>query len=107
MKFRNEKYLMGLKIRNIRKQKGYTQEKFCEIIDIDISGLSKIENGKCFPSIETIYKIMQKLNIFPNEIFGEKTSNDSIQDELIIEKIKQLSKKDKEKVMKIIEILKN
>ena len=97
---------MELKIKNIRKQKGYTQEKLCEILDIDISGLSKIENGKCFPSCETIYKIIYKLNIFPNEIFGNGSLNAVSQDDLIVEKIKELSKKDKEKIIKIIEILK-
>lgn len=107
MKFESEKILIGLKIRNIRKQKGFTQEKLCEILDIDVSGLSKIENGKCFPSVETICKIIKKLDISPNELFGLNSLKDDIEYDLITEKIKKLSKKEQEKVIKIIEIIKS
>jgi len=107
MKFEDEKRLMGLKIRNIRKEKGFTQEKLCEVLDIDISGLSKIENGKCFPSVETIYKIIKKLDISPNILFGKNSSDESPKDDLIIERIRNLTLKEKEKVSKIIDIVKN
>ena len=106
MKFKDEKTLMGLKIKAVRKQKGFTQEKFCEVLDIDISGLSKIENGKCFPSTETIFKIIKNLDISPNELFSSSNKND-LQDDLVVEKIKQLSSNDKQKVLKIIQILKS
>ncbi len=105
MDFKDEKILMGLKIRNIRKQKGFTQEKLSEILNIDISGLSKIENGKCFPSVETIYKIIKKLEISPNELFNKNPSPLNTKEDLIIEKIKKLPSKDKEKVLKIVEII--
>lgn len=105
MDFKDEKILMGLKIRNIRKEKGFTQEKLSEILNIDISGLSKIENGKCFPSVETIYKIIKKLEISPNELFNKSPSHSDIKENLTIEKIKKLSSKDKEKVLKILEII--
>lgn len=105
MDFKDEKILMGLKIRNIRKEKGFTQEKLSEILNIDISGLSKIENGKCFPSVETIYKIIKKLEISPNELFNKSPSYLDTKENLTIEKIKKLSSKDKEKVLKILEII--
>lgn len=109
MNLEEKKSLFGLKIKNYRKQKGYTQEQLAEVLAIDISGLSKIENGKCFPSLETICKIMETLEIQPNDMFdflgfGKKQS---IKDEIVIEKVRQLSSKDKHKVLKIIEIIKN
>jgi len=109
MNLENQKCLMGLKIKNFRKQKGYTQEKLSEILNIDISGLSKIENGKSFPSVETVCKLMETLKIPPQELFdfiNYKTKKD-LKDEIFVEKMKQLSAKDKEKMLKFLEILKS
>ena len=108
MDIKDRKSLFGLKIKTFRKQKGYTQEYLAEVLSMDISGLSKIENGKCFPSLETICKIMETLKIEPNEMFDflKLTKKQNLKDEMIIEKFKQLSHKDKQKVIKIIEIVK-
>lgn len=109
MNSENQKSLLGLKIRNFRKQKGYTQEKLSEILNIDISGLSKIENGKSFPSVETACKLMETLKIPPEELFDfiNCKTRKSLKDEIFLEKMKQLSSKDKEKILKFIEILKD
>lgn len=70
------KLLTGLRIKNIRERLKYTQEQMSELIQIDISALSKIENGKNFPSYETLYKffgimikISKALDAEPNEMF--------------------------------------
>ena len=108
MNFKDEKALMGLKIKNFRKEKSYTQEKLSEILNIDVSGLSKIENGKCFPSTETLFKLIKILEINPNELFNStNNSPKEIKDEILIEKIKKLSQKDKEKISKFIELIKD
>ena len=49
MNFKNEKFLLGLKIKNFRKNQPYTQEQLSEALGMDVSALSKIENGKSFP----------------------------------------------------------
>ena len=49
MNSEDKKNLLGLKIKGFRKQNKYTQEKLSELLSMDISALSKIENGKCFP----------------------------------------------------------
>lgn len=51
---------LGKQIRTFRNKKGYTQEQFCEIIDLDQSNLSNIENGKTFPDIVTLYSFIKK-----------------------------------------------
>lgn len=63
------KLLTGLRIKNIRERLKYTQEQMSELIQIDISALSKIENGKNFPSYETLYKFFGILKINPTELF--------------------------------------
>jgi len=110
MNLEDKKNLLGLKIKGFRKQNKYTQEKLSELLSMDISALSKIENGKCFPSVETICKMIEMLKIEPNEMFdflsfaNKKTQ---IKEEIVLEKVRQLSSKDKQKVLKIIEIIKN
>ena len=109
MNLEDKKYLLGLKIKGFRKKKNFTQEKLSELLSMDISALSKIENGKCFPSMETVCKMIEMLKISPNEMFDFLNFDKSqeLKDEIIIEKIRQLSHKDKQKVLKIIEIVKN
>lgn len=37
---------LGDKIRHVREQRGYSQEQLAEMMDINRSTISKIENGK-------------------------------------------------------------
>ncbi|MBQ7286385.1 MAG: helix-turn-helix transcriptional regulator [Candidatus Gastranaerophilales bacterium] len=110
MDLNDKKILLGLKIKSFRKEKGYTQEKLSEVLSMDISALSKIENGKCFPSLETICKFMEVLKVCPNSLFDfilNDTKNNNIEDDIALEKVRQLSHKDKIKVLKFIELIKN
>lgn len=66
---KNYKNILGQKIKQIRNSMKLTQEGFCNEIDLEISNLSNIENGKSFPSMQTLTKIISKFNIEPNFIF--------------------------------------
>ena len=66
----NLKKLLGKKIQEIRKSRHLTQETLAELVEIDTSSISHIENGKYYPSAENLEKIMQILNIKPSEIFN-------------------------------------
>ena len=60
----NTKKLLGTRIKEIRKAKGLTQEQLAESIGIEIPSLSNIENGKTYPSSDTIEGLIQVL-MFP------------------------------------------
>lgn len=47
----------GIKIREFRKAKGFTQEKLAEMIDISTRHMSRIETGTNFPSTELIERL--------------------------------------------------
>ena len=108
MDLNDRKYLLGLKIKTFRKQKSYTQEKFADILGMDISALSKIENGKCYPSLSTIFKMIETLGVSPDELFDFLNVSNSLKlkDDIVIEKVKQLSQKDKQKVLKFLDLIK-
>ena len=71
----NIKYELGQRIQYLRKMNKYTQEKFAEILDIDITSLSKIETGRNYPSPETLTKIAKALNIELHLLFDFEKFN--------------------------------
>jgi len=60
----------GEKLKNIRKLKGYTQEKFAECIGVNLRQLARIEAGESFVTAETLYNICIALNESPSILFG-------------------------------------
>lgn len=54
--------ILGYIIKKARLKKELTQHQLSEIINIDQSDLSKIENGKLCPSLSTIKRIAKGLN---------------------------------------------
>ena len=45
-KIKEHRLKLGDKIRQVREQKGYSQEQLADMMDINRSTISKIENGK-------------------------------------------------------------
>lgn len=54
---------LGDKIRNLRLEKGLTQEDAAHDAEIDYSFYNQIENGKRNPSIITLKKIARALGV--------------------------------------------
>ena len=87
----DNKKLLGKRIKELRKAKGYTQEKLAELIDIETCSLSAIEIGRHYPSMPTLAKIAESLNVELKNLFefGHiKTKKEKI--ELIKNKISEL-----------------
>lgn len=68
------KKLLGKRIKQIRKNAGFTQEKLSELIGIETGSLSTIESGRSFPSLVTLEKISQILNVEMKAFFDYDTS---------------------------------
>src|ERR1035437_9094937 len=66
---RSTKELLGARIREIRKGYKYSQEHLAEKVDVDPRYISRIELGKCFPSLETLEVIAQALSVELRELF--------------------------------------
>lgn len=61
---------IGKKIKRIRLEKGFTQEKLAELIDISQKALSSIEVGENFLKAETLDKLLVALDITAEELFA-------------------------------------
>ncbi len=60
---------LGQKIQYLRKKKGYSQETFSLIINMDRTYLASVEAGKRNISIKNIKKIADGLSISLSELF--------------------------------------
>lgn len=79
------KKLLGQRIKNIRVNKGLTQEQLTEKLNIGQRTLSKIERGNAFVSAETLAKLLTALDIGIDELFnfGYLQEKEIIKEELI------------------------
>ncbi len=61
---------IGNNIRTVRKQRGYSQEEFADVAGFSRSYYTEIETGKRNISVLNLIKIIEALNVDPNEIIG-------------------------------------
>lgn len=59
---------VGLKIRSIREGKNLSIMDLADMLDIEYNNLIRIEKGRTNPTIITLYKIGQALNVKLPEI---------------------------------------
>lgn len=72
--------IMEHRIKELIKEKGYTQQEFADLLGMSRVGLAQIVNGK--PSYPTLEKIAKALNVpmwqlfaSPDEVKGEEDNN--------------------------------
>ena len=64
---------MAARIKARREALGFTQESFCEAIDLSASSYTKIENAFQKPALDTLIRIAKRLDLSLDYIvFGSK-----------------------------------
>lgn len=98
---------LGNRIKYLRLQRGISQEKLAEAIDIATTSLSYVETGRGFMTLTTLEKLANVLNVDLYEIFQFSTINSTEEMyDYIISKLNMV-KNDEEKIKMIYNILKN
>ena len=97
------KHNVGRRIKEIRKKRGFSQEKLAELVDIEQNTLSCIETGNNFCTAETLEKIITALEIEPSELFDFGHYKDN--EELLVE-INTMLKNTPEKIPEVYKIIK-
>lgn len=102
----NIKKKLGLRIKELRKQKGYSQEKLAEVIEVSQNSLSKIELGENFLTSSTLEKLLLAFDISSSNLFNFEHLN--APDNLLkdIESYVESIKNDDEKVKTLFKIVK-
>ena len=80
--------LVGEQLKFIREEKGFKQEKLAEMAGIAHARISEIETFKSNPTLETLDKIIDALDISPLEFFHYQrlnTTTDIMNKKLLID----------------------
>ncbi len=85
---------LGMRIREKRIEKNYTQEKLGEMCDLSAAHIGHIERGTRILSVEVLFKIAQTLDVSVDYLLF-----DSVEDDNILETVAAVLKSsDKDKV---------
>lgn len=100
MDYDKEKFAKRLK--EIRASKRLTQDEVSEKTGIDTPNYSRFETGKTIPTLQSLYKIIQGLEVSPNEIFEyEHFSDEKELDKMVMNVYQKFSLKQKYSIYKI------
>ena len=84
---KSTKELLGGRIRELRKGLKMSQEQLSEMIDVDPRYISRIELGKCFPSLEKLERIAEALNAEMRELFDYEHHREELDVQDVISKM--------------------
>ncbi len=59
---------IGGRIRQARKEKGYSQEKLAELCGISDTYLGRLERGEKQPSLDTLVRLTECLGVSPTDV---------------------------------------
>lgn len=98
--------VLGAKIKELRKQKGFTLEQLAELIGSGKSYIWEIENkGVKRPSAEKLAAIAKALDVTTDFLINDDQSevSDDQEKEVFFRKLGQLDKGDRDKIMDMID----
>ena len=72
----DNKKKLGKRIKELRKRKGYTQEKLAEMINMEQNTISVIESGRNFPTLVTLEKMANILGVELSDFFNYDAFDD-------------------------------
>lgn len=99
---------IGKRLREIRIAKGLTQEYVATCADVNVSHISNIENNRVKISLTTLVNVCNALNVTVDYVLSNEYSDaDSALDKSILLELRGCNKELKERVLKIITVLKS
>ena len=101
-----DKNRFAKRLKELRLAKKLTQENLSEKLNIEPSNYSNFETGKTTPSVQSLYKIIDSLGVFPNEVFEcEHLENEKLLDEKIYAIYNSFSIEKKRAIYKMLRLL--
>lgn len=99
-------FKLGNRIKEVRKNKGITQESLAEMVGCFTSHISNIENFHTKVSLNLLFAIATALNTSIDALLSDQYENISeVLDNEILRAVKNCDNVKKEKILKMIEIL--
>lgn len=66
------KQCLGINISSLRERKGLSQRQFAFLLELDRATLNKIEQGKANPTLDTLIRIADGLDVDIESLFLNK-----------------------------------
>ncbi|WP_017154167.1 helix-turn-helix domain-containing protein [Bacillus bingmayongensis] len=102
--------ILSIRIKELRKEKKWSQKELGERVDVSESFISKVESGKKQPSREVTTKIAEVLNVTTDYLLGRSDEEDlnellDVKFKEMKERLANLPKSQREVIMKQAENL--
>lgn len=97
---------IGARVRDLRKERGWTQEQFGELTEMSTTTISRLELGKQMVSVEKLIKIAETVGVGMEKIMADfmtMTEGESEDAELLY-LLKKMDSADKEYIKKHVYI---
>lgn len=95
---------IGKRIREKRIEKSWSQEELAERLNLSSIYIGMIERGEKTPKLETFIRIVNCLDISPNEILMDVTNKGYlVRMSKYAEEIEKLKKDDRQRLFRVIE----
>lgn len=95
------------KLKNLRKQRGITQEQLAKELGIGTSTVGMYESNIRKPSYKVLKKISNYFNVSVDYLVNEAELKNAFNLDFYIEHMQELSLEDRKKVIEFIEFLKD
>lgn len=82
--------ILGSSIKELRTQKGVTQEQLAEYLNIQPNSVAKIETGRTFISSDVLANLCNYFNVEPSVLFSKKIEYPSTEQVNYINEIKRM-----------------
>lgn len=100
--------LLGQKIRQLRTAQGLSQEELALRAGMNPAHLGHIERGLKSPTIDTISKIADALNVELSQLFDfKREANHTTPNAKIISAVSDLNERQQNDVLKLIKLMKH
>lgn len=94
------------RLREIRLQRGYTQEYIADKVDVSVTHISNIENNHVKISLSTLVQVCKVLDVTVDYVLENEFSNsENILDQAIAKELQNKDDQIKETILKIVKIL--
>jgi transcriptional regulator with XRE-family HTH domain len=86
-------YLVGSRIRELRKGRHLTQTELSDKIGIAQSDLSRMEQGEYKVGLDTLFKVLQVFELKMGEFFGETEDSQAAETRELVREFQEISSK--------------
>lgn len=97
---------LGLRIKEIRQYRGFTQENLAEMVSCNVSHISNIENNYTKASLNVLVAIANALDVTIDYLLADQYRDSAAAlDNEILKALKNCSEEKKERILKMIDLM--